>query len=199
MEVKDDPRDEKRVVDGGEEERANRPEKQPRLERLRNERDPLPLRKVVCHGCGEPGHIRPACPQRGRKQVLVCHNCRKEGHKIADCTEPRKQCKWGLDCPTRNCAYYHPPSRSPSRSADRKRRSRDRSPRKAVIKVQQQSIRVTGLRHWLGSAELGGLFPGSDVVAGAMTDEHAAVVIFRNERERDEALQTANKMIFERL
>jgi hypothetical protein len=65
--------------------------------------------------------------------------------------------------------------------------------------IQQQSIRVTGLRQRLESAELGGLFPGSDFVAGAMTDQHTAVVIFNNERERDEALQNANKLIFERL
>jgi hypothetical protein len=65
--------------------------------------------------------------------------------------------------------------------------------------IQQQSIRVTGLRRRLESAELGGLFPGIDIVAGAMTDQHTAVVIFRNECEREEALQIGNKMIFERL
>jgi hypothetical protein len=51
----------------------------------------------------------------------------------------------------------------------------------------------------LESAELGGLFPGIAVVAGTMADQHTAVVIFRNEHERDQALETANKMIFERL
>jgi hypothetical protein len=65
--------------------------------------------------------------------------------------------------------------------------------------IQQQSIRATGLRQRLDSAELGGLFPGCDFVAGAMTDQHTAVVIFKNERERDEALQIVNKLIFERL
>jgi hypothetical protein len=32
-----------------------------------------------------------------------------------------------------------------------------------------------------------------------MTDQETAVFIFKNERERDDALQIVNKMIFERL
>jgi hypothetical protein len=197
-----------------------------------------PLPKGVCHHCGKPGHIRPACPERGRRseqQASVCYNCKKDGHKIADCPKPRKECNRWPNCPNTNCSYYHPPvgdaatgSRLPARSPSRGRgarspprqylprgrsrsrgRSRDRSPRyspprkrdrtAAANTVLPQSIRVTGLPWWLESTELGRLFPGSDIVAGAMTDQHAAVVIFKNERERDEALQTANKMIFERL
>jgi hypothetical protein len=68
-----------------------------------------------------------------------------------------------------------------------------------VIKAQQQSIRVTGLPRRVEWIELRGLFPGIDIVAGSMIDEHAAVVIFNSERERDNALQTANKMVFERM
>jgi hypothetical protein len=211
--MQDDERDVKQPV-------AER-EKQPRGSREGDQRsgnsgsgngDRPPSRKeVVCHHCGKPGHIRPECPERSEQKASVCFNCKKEGHKVADCKEPRKVCKWWPDCPNRSCAYYHPPSHSPprrSRSPDRsrqsKRRSRDRSPpqdgdRVLRKKVEQQSIRVTGLSRWLESGELGRLFPLTEIVAGSMIDEHAAVVIFKDERERDEALQTANKMIFERL
>jgi hypothetical protein len=51
-----------------------------------------PLPKGVCHHCGKPGHIRPACPERARRseqQVSVCYNCKKDGHKIADSGLPR--------------------------------------------------------------------------------------------------------------
>jgi hypothetical protein len=259
VEVKNDEQGNKRLVDE-DAKGAERPEKQPRLEidnRQEGDRrsgdiggsvggegtrnkQPPPLPKGVCHHCGKPGHIRPACPERGQQsvqqQASVCYNCKKEGHKVADCLEPRKECKRWPNCPNTKCPYFHPPSlggatadrrssvgspsrgraasRSPPRqSLPRRRsrsreRSRDRSPRyspprkrdrSVASKAQQQSIRVTGLPRWLESAELGGLFPGTDVVAGAMADQHTAVVIFNDERERDEALRTANKMIFERL
>ncbi len=213
VEVQGDERDTKRRRDDEE-----KSEKQPRSSRNESGNgsgDRPPSRKdVVCHYCGKPGHIRPECPERSEQKTAVCHNCRKEGHKIADCPEPRKVCKWWPNCPNTNCSYYHPPSGDRRRSASRsspdrsKRRLRDQSPRYSpprnldrttVAKVQQQSIRVTGLPRRVDSTELGGLFPGTDIVAGSMIDEHAAVVIFKSERERDEALQTANKMIFERL
>lgn len=43
---------------------------------LKKEKNP-----IVCHGCGEIGHIRPKCP----KKKLICHNCGREGHKKIEC------------------------------------------------------------------------------------------------------------------
>lgn len=268
VEIKEDDRGEKRLANDEDDRKTQRFEKQQRLDgegsryevdRRSDYRSDGPRNSnVVCHHCGEPGHIRPACPQLGRRvdqPVSVCYNCKKEGHKIVDCPDPRKECKWWPNCPNTNCSYYHPPSkdgaadrrspplrrsrspprgRSPplartggARSPPRRSRSRERSPRPRSVRsrsrertsrdhfspprsgarasppraaqFQQMSIRVSGLPRKLESAELAGLFPGIEVVAGAMIDGANAIVIFKNERDREEALETANKMRFDRL
>jgi hypothetical protein len=176
-------------------------------ERERRSEQPV----LVCYNCKREGHKIADCPEP-RKQCNRWPNCPNEKcayyhPPVGDATTAR-----------RSLAHSPPRGSAASRSSSRRSRprgrsrsrggSRDRSPRyspprkrnlAAASKIQQQSIRVTGLTRWLESAELGGLFPGTDVVAGAMTDQHTAVVIFKNERERDEALQNANRLIFERL
>jgi len=58
-------------------------------------------RGVVCHGCGEPGHVKPDCPKgayyRGRGKDAAgsgvtpfrgsCYVCGKGGHKAFNCPE----------------------------------------------------------------------------------------------------------------
>jgi hypothetical protein len=145
--VKDDERSEKRLVDEKQAERPERPRKQPRLEmddRQESERrnsdtgggnggdgmrNKHPSRKVVCHHCGKPGHICPACPDGDDGQssrLPFVTTARRKGTKIADCPKPRKECNRWPNCPNANCPYFHPPpgdlatdhrsrARSPSR------------------------------------------------------------------------------------
>ena len=66
---------------------------------------------IVCHECGEPGHVRPACPEYKRKKEekkrlsaaaggaegkpkekdVVCHRCGEAGHIRPNCTQPEAQ------------------------------------------------------------------------------------------------------------
>ena len=46
----------------------------------------------VCYACGEEGHITRHCQDRGgRHQGIVCHLCGKEGHIARNCKDNRSE------------------------------------------------------------------------------------------------------------
>jgi len=49
---------------------------------------------VVCYGCGEPGHIKPNCPNPNKqkevgtgKKEVECYSCKKAGHISRNCPD----------------------------------------------------------------------------------------------------------------
>ena len=75
--------------------------------------------KIVCHKCGEPGHIKPKCPKN-----KWCKECKKDNHNDDECIKKKTKVNYGRSfAPCTHCrrtnhpesdCYFKDQNKSPS-------------------------------------------------------------------------------------